>query len=545
MEQENNVTVAGRRTSMKVLGLAGILIPAWNETVEAADTLTCVGVAPTTTEGPYWVDEKLFRQDIRQDPTTGVTRTGVPLTLTINVQNVTSSGACSALVGAYVDIWHCDAKGIYSDVSQSYNPGGGTGTVNTAGQKFLRGYQITDDAGQVKFTTIFPGWYSGRTIHVHIRVRTYNGSTVLSNFVSQIFFEETVNNLVLAATGYSRTSSRDTTNATDSIYRVANNTRMMATASGDATAGITAAITMGATFQGGASSAPAVANGGVANAVSGAAGITPGAWISIYGSSLAAATRVVGSSDLVNNTLPTTLGGVSVQINGKPGYLQFVSASQINVLAPTDANRGSVSVTVTNSGGTSTTSSNLVNVLPGLSTLSNYVRAVRSDGKIINGTGNAETGYQTQAAVGPGDTLSLYGTGFGAVASAPADGLVFTGAYATSNSVTVTIGGQTAQVTYAGLVGPGLYQINVVIPQGLADGDHAVVASVSGASTQSGALVKVAAASKLTASAATQSRLKIWKQGREERMAWLAKAMAIPVTGEGHGCLVQLERRDS
>src|SRR5947199_7561786 len=121
-----------RRTTLRALvgaGGAALFVPAWNETVEAADTLTCVSTTPTVTEGPYWVDEKLFRSDIRTDPATGTARPGVPLNLTINVQN-NSGGACGPLVGALVDIWHCDAIGIYSDES-AYNPGGGTGTVTT------------------------------------------------------------------------------------------------------------------------------------------------------------------------------------------------------------------------------------------------------------------------------------------------------------------------------------------------------------------------------------------------------------------------------
>src|SRR3954470_14006418 len=106
-----------RRTTLRALLGAGgtaFFVPAWNETVEAADALACVATTPTVTEGPYWVDEKLFRSDIRTDPSTGVARAGIPLTLTINVQNL-AGGGCSTLAGAYVDIWHGDAKGIYSD----------------------------------------------------------------------------------------------------------------------------------------------------------------------------------------------------------------------------------------------------------------------------------------------------------------------------------------------------------------------------------------------------------------------------------------------
>lgn len=497
-----------RRTLTALAGMGGaaFFIPAWNETVEAADAITCVSTTPAVTEGPYWVDEKLFRSDIRTDPTTGTARAGVPLTLTINVQNLGTGGSCSPLVGAYVDVWHCDAKGIYSD-EPTYNPGGGTGNVNTSGQKFLRGYQITDDNGQVTFTTIYPGWYASRTIHIHMRVRTYSGTTVLSNFVTQIFFDEAVNNAVLASSAYSRTAARDTTNSTDNVYRVANNTRMLAAATGDNTSGYAATITVGTAFQVAAAAAPAIASGGVANAVSGAAGIASGSWISIYGTNFASATRILSSADLVNNTIPTTLGGVSVRINGRAAFIQYVSSTQLNVLAPTDASTGTVAVTVTNAAGTSNSvTANLQAILPGLSVLSNYVRAVRyPDGAIVNGTGAAETGYTVSAAVGQGDIVALYGTGFGVTNSPIETGVVFAGSYQTSNPVTVTIGDANAEVLWAGLVGPGLYQINVRIPTALGDGDHAVVASVSGANSQSNARIKVASSAKLPTQTVSRS----------------------------------------
>src|SRR5207302_11117689 len=95
--------------TMLGIGGAAFFVPAWNETVEAADTITCVPSTPTVTEGPYWVDEKLFRSDIRTDPNTGTARAGLPLALTINVESLSGS-SCSAVQGAYVDIWHCDAK---------------------------------------------------------------------------------------------------------------------------------------------------------------------------------------------------------------------------------------------------------------------------------------------------------------------------------------------------------------------------------------------------------------------------------------------------
>ncbi|MEO8658679.1 MAG: hypothetical protein ABI693_09425, partial [Bryobacteraceae bacterium] len=351
---------------------------------------------------------------------------------------------------------------------------------------------------QVQFTTIFPGWYSGRTIHIHMRVRTYSGSTVLSNFVSQLFFEESINDAALADGAYSRSGSRTTTNASDNIYNVANSSRMLAATTGNNSAGYSSVITVGAAFQTPAATSPTISAGGIANAVSGAPGITQGAWISVYGSSLSSSTKVLANTDLVNNRIPTQLAGVSVLINGKAAYMQYVSPTQINVLAPADASLGGLTVSVTNAVGTSNVvTATMYGVLPGLSVLSNYVRAIRyPDGAIVNGTGNAETGYTTSAAIAPGEVLSLYGTGFGPTAGVVADGAVFTAAYPTTNEVTATIGSVVATVLWAGLVGPGLYQINVVVPDSLADGDHAVVASVAGSSSQSTALLKVAASAR-------------------------------------------------
>src|ERR1700761_2331503 len=100
-----------RRPALKFLGAAGVAALLADhrgvvDTLEAATT--CTNTTPEVTEGPYWVDEKLFRSDIRTDPSTGVARVGVPLTFTIAVQNSSTSG-CAPLAGALVDVWHCDA----------------------------------------------------------------------------------------------------------------------------------------------------------------------------------------------------------------------------------------------------------------------------------------------------------------------------------------------------------------------------------------------------------------------------------------------------
>ena len=171
-------------------------------------TPSCVLTAALT-EGPYFVDEKLNRSDIRADPATGVLSPGVPLSLQFNVQRV-GNNACTPLTGAYLDVWHCDAAGVYSDVTAAGNAGGG--------RKFLRGYQITDADGIARFQTIYPGWYTGRAVHVHFTLRLFAGTTRTYEFTSQFFFDETLTDTVHAQAPYSGKGRRNTLNATDGIY---------------------------------------------------------------------------------------------------------------------------------------------------------------------------------------------------------------------------------------------------------------------------------------------------------------------------------------
>ena len=159
----------------------------------------CV-VRPEMTEGPYFVDEMLNRSDIRADPSDGVKSSGAPLDLTFNVSQVNSNG-CAVLPNAQVDIWHCDAFGVYSDVE------------NVRGKKFLRGYQITDANGGAKFVTVYPGWYPGRTVHIHFKIRI-NGY----DFTSQLFFDDAFTDQVYLQEPYSQRGERNVRNDRDGIY---------------------------------------------------------------------------------------------------------------------------------------------------------------------------------------------------------------------------------------------------------------------------------------------------------------------------------------
>lgn len=173
-------------------------------TAEAANTTVAVPdcvVRPEVMEGPYYVDVNLVRSDIRE------TRQGTPLELTFNVSQVDGSN-CTAYEGVTVEIWHCDADGAYSGVS---DPG-----FDTSGQTWLRGAQVTDANGIATFTTIYPGWYGGRAVHIHFKVSPSEDKV----FTSQLFFDDTLSQQVFAAQPYAAKGSvQDTLNSTDNIYQ--------------------------------------------------------------------------------------------------------------------------------------------------------------------------------------------------------------------------------------------------------------------------------------------------------------------------------------
>ncbi|HEY3257641.1 MAG TPA: intradiol ring-cleavage dioxygenase, partial [Gemmatimonadaceae bacterium] len=176
-----------------------------------ASTPGCV-VRPAETAGPYYVEEKLNRSDIRSDPSDGSVRDGAPLELTFNVSQL-AMGVCAPLAGAVVDVWHCDALGVYSDVNDQ------SGYFDSRGKKFLRGYQLTDASGRATFKTIYPGWYQGRTVHIHFTVRTNPAAAAAHEFTSQIYFDDAMNEKVFLQAPYSSKGKRTMTNEQDGIFR--------------------------------------------------------------------------------------------------------------------------------------------------------------------------------------------------------------------------------------------------------------------------------------------------------------------------------------
>jgi protocatechuate 3,4-dioxygenase beta subunit len=196
--------------------------------------LSCV-VRPEMTIGPYFVDEQLNRSDIRSEPSDNSVREGIPLTLAIGVYDV-SQNSCNPIEGAQVDIWHCDAAGIYSGVSDQ--------GFNTTGQKFLRGYQLTDATGKAQFLTIYPGWYSGRTVHIHFMIRTIGADGNAYEFVSQFFFDEAITDQAHSVQPYAAKGYRNTLNSSDNIYNNGGD-QLLLDITGDNASGYAATINIG------------------------------------------------------------------------------------------------------------------------------------------------------------------------------------------------------------------------------------------------------------------------------------------------------------
>ncbi|WP_046368763.1 dioxygenase family protein [Flavihumibacter petaseus] len=180
-------------------------------------------VAPTETEGPFPTHSPATysRSDIRED------REGYQLDVTITVGKV--SNGCAALAGAFVDIWHCDAKGNYSEYG-----GSGMQSSDYTSLHFLRGRQVTDADGKVTFTTIFPGWYNGRATHIHVHIFDASGNSLK---VTQIAFPEGSGTALSKVNGYAKGMNGYTYNANDNIFGDDSSGIEIATVTGETSSG--------------------------------------------------------------------------------------------------------------------------------------------------------------------------------------------------------------------------------------------------------------------------------------------------------------------
>lgn len=188
-------------------------------------------------EGPYFVDDSASgydRSNILSNLDGTETQTGVPLTLTLYIFDAKSS--CTAMEGVQVDIWHCNASGIYSAESSE----------STVGQSWLRGYQLSDSTGKVQFTTILPGWYSGRTTHIHLRLRsTYDSTDDSGSNTMQLFFDQTlIDTLATSVSPYSSEGTNPTTNANDRVYSQQEDGTTLLTLTGSTADGYTASFSI-------------------------------------------------------------------------------------------------------------------------------------------------------------------------------------------------------------------------------------------------------------------------------------------------------------
>ena len=184
----------------------------------ASGAVRCV-LSPEQTEGPYYIANERLRRNITDG------RPGTPLVLRAVVVDAST---CKPIKGAAVDIWHADASGVYS--------GFGAGT---ASRTFMRGIQRTDAKGLAVFRTVYPGWYPGRTVHIHVKVHL--GGNVVHT--GQLYFPDAVTDRVYRQAPYSSRSGRDTRNADDAIYR--NGGKRSLVSLRKRSSGYVAAITMG------------------------------------------------------------------------------------------------------------------------------------------------------------------------------------------------------------------------------------------------------------------------------------------------------------
>jgi uncharacterized protein (TIGR03437 family) len=492
MSKKNNALLS-RRDSMKLIGAAGAtsflgfnenpIIPGFNpakipdnkfvesllqpslfaaspvQILKPITEMSCVG-RPALTEGPFFVDERLNRSDIRPDPSNGIVSAGTKLTVKFIIYR-SSSSTCTPLAGALVDLWHCDAAGGYSDVSGAGNP-------NNLGKKFLRGYQITDANGAVEFTTIYPGWYSGRTVHMHYKIRLFDGTTRTYDFTSQVCFDDGLTDTVFLQSPYSSKGNRSTRNNNDGIAQQGGS-GILLNCVADGSGGYSTSYEVALTGLPATTSAMTTVSG--ASYAAGGALSSEGI-ASIFGNGIASTTQAATSLPL-----PTTLGDTTVSVRDSSNTTRnasifYISPTQINVRIPTGTANGMATLTAQQSG-TSVASGNvtIAPVSPGLfaanadasGVVAGYIQRIKNnistEEPILNYDANAKRFVAKSVDMSSTTDkiyLILFGTGIRNRTSL--------------SGVTCDIGGVPVTVEYAGLQGfyEGLDQLNLLLPNSLA-----------------------------------------------------------------------------
>jgi len=211
-DDSNSARLLTRREAIRLLGAGAATFLTTPSTgaraAQAESGATCIA-RPRHIEGPFFVDSGLNRSDIRSDPRTGTVSAGTPVRLTFRVSQL-NDGRCLPLVNAQVDVWQCDADGLYSDTNEWQE--------STRGQRFLRGYQLTDKKGIATFTTIYPGWYPNRTVHIHFKIRTNARASTGKEFTSQIYFEDDLTDIIHAQPAYANHGLRKVRNNRDLLF---------------------------------------------------------------------------------------------------------------------------------------------------------------------------------------------------------------------------------------------------------------------------------------------------------------------------------------
>lgn len=449
------VMMQNRRHFLSAMGIGGLFF-----TTKGAFAQQLV-LTPEQTIGPYYPDRLPLDQDndllIISD---GITP-AVGTISWITGRVLTASG--EPVRNALVEIWQADNNGAYI---HSASP------IANRDRNF-QGYGkfLTASNGEYLFRTVKPGLYPGRTRHIHFKVTFPGGRTL----VTQLYVQgEALNTNDGVLNGIRDAASRA------SVIVPWNAVPGSAIGELAARFDLVANYTPSETSPG---TRPAlVPMSGVVNGASFYPGIASGSWITLFGSNLAPATRTWRSSDFTDGKLPANLDGVSVSVNNQPASVYYISPTQLNVQAPAQNGGGQVQVSVTTPSGTSTpVSVELKPVMPAFFQLADeYIAAVRSDGSYIT----------AEAPAKPGEQIILYGTGFGPTNPEVTPGQTFQGAAPLVNPAVIRLDEKVAEVGFAGLSSPGLYQFNLTVPD-LPNGDHAVAAEVAGTRTDKIARLRV------------------------------------------------------